>query len=289
MNTRKLGLLSCLLALTNLIMAQAPVEKSLGWKITGNGLNKPSYLYGTIHLIEKKDFFLSANTKKAFKETNMLALEIDLNMDKETKQQVATATLLPDNKSLKDFMSESDYQVVEKYLKETVKLGVLKMMVYQRIKPFFLSGLLLKEQLGKTQSYEETFQKMAKKKPQVGLEGITDQVNLIASVPVEKQVRTFVQGIRENKDAVKEFQKLIDVYKRQDLQEMNRLTVEESTDFENFQEEFINKRNRNWIPVIKNLIHKDQVFIAVGAAHLGGEEGVISLLRKEGYIIEPIY
>ena len=57
----------------------------------------------------------------------------------------------------------------------------------------------------------------------------------------------------------------------------------------NFEDVFLNNRNQSWIPVIEDLIKKQPTFIAVGAAHLGGNKGVISLLKSKGYIVEPVF
>jgi uncharacterized protein YbaP (TraB family) len=64
--------------------------------------------------------------------------------------------------------------------------------------------------------------------------------------------------------------------------------IKESNSFPNFVENFLNKRNRNWIPVIENQIDIENTFIAVGAGHLPGENGILALLRNKGYTLTPI-
>jgi uncharacterized protein YbaP (TraB family) len=67
------------------------------------------------------------------------------------------------------------------------------------------------------------------------------------------------------------------------------MTISEEGNFEQFEDVFLNHRNESWIPEIEKLVKLQPTFIAVGAAHLGGEKGVLNLLRQKGYSIEPIF
>jgi uncharacterized protein YbaP (TraB family) len=62
----------------------------------------------------------------------------------------------------------------------------------------------------------------------------------------------------------------------------------ESSQINNFNQDFLDVRNKNWIPVIESQIKVNSTFIAVGAAHLPGENGVINLLKMKGYTVEPV-
>ncbi len=273
--------------------AQGPSseEKSLCWEISGNGLSKPSYLFGTIHLIPKKDLIISENAKKAFESCNTLAMEVDLEMDKETKEKVAKSTLIEDNKTLEDILTKDQWEYLQKYLKDSADMSGIKVTLFKRIKPFYFSSLILKEMMHDEESYEETFAKMADKKKmqKVGLELITEQLAILDSVPMDQQVKALMDGISNGKSPKREFQRLIDIYKHQDLNGMSLMMKEEAPGIDQFEERFLNRRNRNWVPKIEQMAKENATFFAVGAAHLGGEQGVIALLRKKGYTLKPIY
>jgi uncharacterized protein YbaP (TraB family) len=273
------------------LFAQAPTESCLLWEVSGNGLTAPSYVFGTIHLIPKKDFVMDASVKKAFENCKTLALEADLNMDKETRDKLAVSTLLPDNKTMEAFMSVADFDFLTAYVKDTLQVSSIKWMLFKRVRPFFLSSLLMKEISGKTESYEERFMDMAKKRdmPLIGLESVLYQLSIIDSIPVERQVTMMLQGFRSGKDIRKEWQELVQIYKNKDLPGMQKLMIEEGNDIPDFEERFLNRRNRNWIPVMENLMQKNPTFVAVGAAHLMGPNGVISLLRQKGYTVSPVH
>jgi uncharacterized protein len=273
--------------------AQGPSseEKSLCWEISGNGLSKPSYLFGTIHLIPKKDLIISKNAKKAFESCNTLAMEVDLEMDKETKEKVAKSTFIEDNKSLEDILTKEQWEYLQKYLKDSADMSGIKVTLFKRIKPFYFSSLILKEMLHDEESYEETFAKMADKKKmkKVGLELVTEQLAILDSVPMDQQIKALMDGISNGKSPKREYQRLIEIYKNQDLNGMSLMMKEEAPSIDQFEERFLNRRNRNWVPKIEQLASENATFFAVGAAHLGGEQGVISLLRKKGYTVKPIY
>lgn len=290
-NLKKTVSLGFIITLYLNLSAQNNGNKSLCWKVSGNGLSQPSYVFGTIHLISKKDFFLSKSTEDAFKSCKTLALEVDLNMDKDTKREVGKSAILPAGKTINDYCTAEELKVINSFMSDTVKISGLKIKLYSRLKPIYLQSILLKEQLKADKSYEETFAKKAKKNKmnQVGLEAIDLQMKILDTIPVETQIKDMVTSIKEGKASIRNFNEMILVYKAQDIEKLYSLTIGEDSGIANFEDVFLNNRNESWIPVIENLIKKQATFIAVGAAHLGGEKGVLNLLRAQGYTIEPVF
>ena len=86
---------------------------------------------------------------------------------------------------------------------------------------------------------------------------------------------------------MQEFDEMIRLYKKQDITGLYDLVAKEEG-FPKFKSRFISGRNKTWVPRIKTIIHKKNSFIAVGAGHLWGEEGLINLLREEGYEVRPV-
>ena len=84
-----------------------------------------------------------------------------------------------------------------------------------------------------------------------------------------------------------EFDKLINVYLKGDLKGMSNQMADTSLP-KSFEEVFIHRRNVVMANGADKIIRKKSAFIAVGAAHLGGEKGVIELLRKKGYTVKPV-
>ena len=90
------------------------LDKSLLWKVTGNGI-KPSYLFGTIHMIAASDFFWDKNMAKAFKKSKKLVMEIDMSQTMAMAVQMMQLAPMQGDQSLVDLLSEEDYEMVKKY------------------------------------------------------------------------------------------------------------------------------------------------------------------------------
>jgi uncharacterized protein YbaP (TraB family) len=265
------------------------IEKALLWEISGNDLTQPSYVFGTIHMIGKKDYFFSPTAKEKFKSCTVLATEIDMNMSMQQKIDVAMKTLLPNNRTVNQYMDSTDFRRLEDYMLTEAGIKEKKIEKYLRLKPFFLSSIILSEELGDVKSYEEEFVKMAKKNQieSMGLESIEYQFGVLESISIPDQVTLLMEGIGDT-TGINQFDEMVALYKDQDLAGLYMYTVSESDDIPDFKAKFIDQRNANWIPVIEKAIHQKPTFIAVGAGHLPGEYGVLALLKKQGYTVTPV-
>jgi uncharacterized protein len=270
------------------------LEKSLLWKIYGNGVKDTSYLYGTIHMIEKKDFVVSKTLKNRFKKTEALVMEIQLDMDPAAKAFIKDNALYPNGKSIKEYLSESDYNYFQKYLKDSLKMGAIKVKICEMMRPFYAQSLIMADQMKKSESYEKTFHKMAKKKEKIGLETIQEQMTILASGEIQNQVNEFIKELKEGSlDAENEMAKLVKYYKNQDIQGLyNEMIVSMEKDGGKIdgvnKEDLLDNRNKRWIPKLADLMKNKTLFIAVGAGHLAGEQGVIQLLKNNGYNVVPV-
>jgi hypothetical protein len=268
---------------------QAQENKSILWEISGNGLSQPSYLFGTIHMIPKKDYFFTPEMKKAFKSCHRLVIEADMfSLSLSEQVNLAKQVVLPNGKTLKNYMDSAEYVQFKHFLHDS--LGIKESKIdnkYARIKPFFLTALLLKEYVGKTKTYEQELHKTAKKQKMelLGLETIEFQMSLAEQMSIEEQLDE-ITDLREFRD----YYRMVELYKQQDLNGLYKMSVESfNTEKEmQFMEILINQRNIDWIKKIEKLVAEKSCFIAVGAMHLPDEKGVIELLRKEGYTLQPV-
>ncbi len=269
-----------------------PLENALLWKVTGNGITKPSYVYGTIHIINKEDFFLPEGTLSAVESTDKMIFEINMNdMNDMSKQMgMLKEVFMNDNTTLKDLLTEEEYGVVETHFKG---MG-LPMMMFERMKPMFLTvfagdgmdigGL----QSGSMKSYEMEFFEMAQNTstPVGGLETIEYQLSMFDSIPYKDQAMMLVETIQTSDAGSDIFKEMIDMYKSQNITSMVQMMDAESMG--GHEDLLIFQRNRNWIPIMEDLMKEGPVFFAVGAGHLAGTEGVLKLLMKQGYKVVPI-
>lgn len=265
-------------------------EKSLLWKITGNGLEKPSYLFGTIHIICKNDFFWTDAMESALQQTEKVTFELDLD-DPALQMQMAMALIAKDGKSLKSYFTAEDYELFNAYAKENLKsvpFFAIEKMTPTGVMMLMSSSMFKCEE---TSSYEMSISEKATtaKKEILGLETLEEQLTALNSMPADSVI-DYINSIVKKEETGKvdnQFAEMIRVYKDQDLEGMIKLTEMEDGLTLNT-DAMLNNRNKNWIPVIEKMIHTQPTFIAVGAAHLGGKEGVIQLLKAKGYKLEAV-
>lgn len=270
------------------------LDKTLLWKITGKGI-KPSYLFGTIHMIGAEDFFWDAKMQKAFDKTDKLVMEIDMSQMLATSMQMLKLAPMDDNKELKDLMSEEDYTMVEKYFTEEAS-DQTKMTPFTMIKnwkPMLVQSMLYTEMIeGPVKMYEMELTTKAQEADMNfgGLETVADQMKVFDNISYEKQAEALVETVKNLKNGdngSNEFAKLVEKYKEQDVDGMVEMMAGDLEEMEG-QEALLDNRNKNWIPQILAMSKKEKTFYAVGAGHLGGENGVIRLLRKEGLKVTPV-
>ncbi|MBN1598662.1 MAG: TraB/GumN family protein [Bacteroidales bacterium] len=254
------------------------------WEISGNGLNESSYLFGTLHAVPGKQFEISDSVQKYLNISGTLILEIDPDIPIGEQVKLAQRMFLPKGVTIENYIDSVQYELFYNYLKDSIKIKEGKINRYFTLKPAFMQTMILTEFIDKPKAYDIELKKLAgKKKNFIPLETIDEQMNLLDSIPFEQQLAFNSCNYKLDK----EYFSLLNLYLKQDLQGINSLMFSDP-EFENIENDLLTERNINWIPKINESIANESSFIAVGCAHLIGDEGLISLLIKEGYILQPI-
>ena len=268
-------------------------DNALLYEVSGNGLKQPSYLYGTFHLVCPTDLTITDAIKKAMGQSQQVYLELDMD-DPALMMGMMKAIMLPDGKSIKDYLSADDYAVLETYFKEKLKMNLTPMA---RMKPIGLMSMMYSGLLNcQPASYDMTFAQMAgkDKKEVLGLESLDAQLAALDSTPLEEQLKGLVDMARKPDEASQEFDKLLAAYKAHDLAKLmqqmktSQFSGSDPAAFDKTMENLLNKRNANWIPVIEKAASQKPTFFAFGAGHLVTDKGVVSLLRKQGYKVKAV-
>ncbi|MFN3917279.1 MAG: TraB/GumN family protein [Flavobacteriales bacterium] len=267
--------------------------QSLLWKVSGNGLKKPSYLYGTMHVQDNRVFNFTLEFEKAFKSAKTLCLELDI--ENINQMEMMQQLIMPDGYAISTLISEEDYKLVEKYFKDSLGQSL---KLYDKMTPMFVASMISLKDMKKDQpeALDAHLAKRAKaeKKTVIGLETLTEQVSAFKAIPYKIQAENLVKAIKEigNTDEEDKTTKIMDFYVHGQLDSLyNMVTKNEDYDEETaalFHQVFLVNRNKKMAERSIPHMKKSSVFIAVGAAHLGGEDGVIAMLREQGYIVEPV-
>ena len=271
------------------------LPQALLWKIEHKDIPEPSYLFGTIHMIPQEDFFLPVGFEDAFAKTDDVVFEIDLDdmSDMGSLMGLLTNLMMKDGMTLNKLLTAGEYQEVSNYFDG---MG-MPMFLLNKVKPMFLS-MLAEVNMDPAEmesddiiSYEmEIYEKAnAVSKEVGGLETMAYQMSLFDSIPYKEQAKMLLDAVRGTNMESDMFEETVDLYKLQDIEAMVAMVGESAEgDSSNFENILLHNRNHNWIPIMSKKMMKGPVFFAVGAGHLGGEEGVIRLLKKAGYQLSPV-
>lgn len=269
------------------------LKPTLLWEITGKKLKKPSYLFGTIHLIPAEDFFMPDAVKVKMNECKKLTTEVDLSKQMEILVASMSHAPMKNGVKLADLLNEEHYSKVKSYFENEVKeIKMIGFGMFETWKPMLLTSLLYEKMInGPTKSYEMELLAIGQRQKMKfsGLETLEYQMSVFDAIPYKEQAESLYEMIIsiENGEEDNEFTKIVEAYKTQDVDKMYEFSVEEE-DMENFEDALLTTRNKNWIPIIIEQAQEEPTFFAVGAAHLGGPNGVIRLLKNQGLQLKPI-
>lgn len=258
---------------------------SLLWKISGNGLKKPSFLYGTMHVSNRVAYHLSEQFFDALKSADIVGLET--NPGEWLQNMEKTGELSQVNQFSNPYANQNFY-------KSAFNISFPDKRMLQGIlsyDPDIINGLLYRHSRSKENFEENTyidlfiFQSASKLNKQViSLEDfVQSEIKArLSSMPDEEQ-ESANYNFREMYGAS---QKIEDAYREGNLDMLDSLS--KLTSSKNMQRYLINDRNVFFVNTIDSVIRTKSLFSGVGAAHLPGEDGMIELLRKKGYTVEPV-
>ena len=273
--------------LTSLLGNSQELEKSLLWRISGNEIPESSYLFGTIHAT--CDAKLDKNTLNALEETKQLYLELDMD-DKSMQMQMFKFMKMNDGSKLSTLLTDEEFNIVDEFLKKNMNMSA---KMFDTFKPFMVSTMLLPKLLDcEFQSVESELINVTKKQEEeiFGLEKVEDQMKVFDAISYKIQAEELLKTAKGDLSKEKEeFKKMMVIYAEKDIEGMLKMMTDSDNKItsEN-QDVLLNNRNKNWIPIIINTIKETPTFFGVGAGHLAGKEGVINLLREQGYTVEAV-
>lgn len=270
------------------ISTRAQERHSLLWKISGKDMAQPSYVFGTIHLICPSDYLWTDKMEASFKSCRKACFEMDLD-DSAVMTAAAVGFIDPSGKKIKDYYTLADYVRLKKFMKDSIGMD---MFMLQSMKPVALQSIISMRAVKCTNavSYEETLMKKARTNDMevIGLEPVSEQLNALDEMPADTVARELLEAVDGFAESKREFADLITAYRSQDLQLLYaKITGSKSLD--GSINVLLNDRNKRWIARMTEKMRTGPVFFAVGAGHLPGTEGVLSLLRKAGYTVEPVF
>lgn len=280
--------------------ATSEKKPSLLWKISGNGLAEPSYLFGTHHLVPLSFLDSVRGVEKAFRSTAQTVGELDLSDMSGMQTRIMGEAMMPDGTTYARIIPEEDAVLLDSMLRSMTGVGLEQL---GRLKPAMLANLIsvsLYKKYYPSVTSEENLDNYFQKEAQslsrqvVGLETAEDQINLLLNAqPLERQADMLVCLIKHPDLLKKQMDELQQAYHSQDIDALQALYEKEDAEdpcpSTREEERALNgDRNQRWLEKLPALMKEKPSFIAVGCLHLPGSDGLIEGLRKMGYRVEPV-
>lgn len=289
------------------VMASVTANAQLLYKISGNGLNTPSYIVGTYHLAPASYVDSIPGARVALETAEQVCGELSMAemSSLEGTQKVMAAMMLPDGQSLKDVLSEEEFAKLDAFMADVMGVGLsnpmvgaqlgkmtpmaiatqLQLLQYMKMTPGFNPNALI----------DSYFQTEASKngKPVIGFETMDFQISVLyKGRSIERQKVQLMCMIDNREYELMMMKTLTEAYFAQDIAKLLEVTEEklgnkcDSTPEED--EALIYGRNADWAEKMPAIMGDKSTLFVVGAAHLPGERGVLELLKKKGYAVEAV-
>ncbi|WP_029278357.1 TraB/GumN family protein [Pedobacter borealis] len=268
-----------------------PDANAMLWKISGNGLTKPSYIFGTIHIICKEEAskVLTPSLKQAMQSCTEVLFEI--NKANVAEQIVASQmySKMRHDTTLSQLVTKRQLKTIKRYFVE--KKVRIPWEEAQTLKPVILQSEIGTDFLNCTErtSIENELTEMAKiSKIKIGgISSAKEQLSFNDSIPYKDQAKSVLNAIADTEHPDKNrFYKIMDLYLSQQMVALDSIFKPDVPSRSNYI--FLVLRNNLWTTRLIEKMKTDQVFLAVGCAHLFGKEGLVPLLRRRGYTVEGV-
>lgn len=263
-------------------------DHGLLWKIEAPGA-KPSYLFGTIHVDDPRVTALPAPVGSALDGADRFVMEALLDGDSLT--QMAKAMYFDDGRTLEQVIGRDLYAATLKALKAR---GIPDANV-EKQKPWAVMMALSMPAPETGEFLDLVLETRAAKqgKPVAGLETMAEQIAVFNDLPMPDQVALLKETVRTQPELEKDYGELIRAYLARDLRRLSEISdkhdPEEDRLYRTVTDRLLTRRNARMQQRMAPFLKQGNAFIAVGAAHLGGDTGLLNLLEQAGYRVIPIY
>lgn len=281
-----------MILLSVLALTAMPLSAQLLYKISGKGLSHPSYLFGTHHLIPVSSVLDVDNVFRCYNDCEAVVGELVID-EEAMAERISRAAMMDEN--INKYLTRYDSLLLDSALFEVTNLH-LKELAYMR--PSMIENIyslsLYERCIPKDDKFatmDSYFQYLAVdlNKKIYGLETIDKQIEILFhSTSIKNQVKSLLETVRKSDDFCSELERFNALYLSEDLDAIYKKSLEIEGYSKSEKYLLLDARNEDWIDKIVTYIEQCPCFIAVGALHLPGKEGLIEMLKEKGYKVQPV-
>lgn len=270
------------------------LNAQLLYKVEGNGLSFPSYIFGTHHAAPLSILDSIKGYNEAFENSSVIVGEIDLSeLDNYTTESIKYV-MAGDGEELSNLLSAEDYALADSTF---TSLTGLNLRLFNNVKPMVLSTIITKavmsrefEGMNIDSALDLYFQTEGKKegKKILGLETAEDQMEILFNgMTIKEQLDQLMDGLKNPEEIIASIQELNKAYLNQNLDELVEIYSRAEMSPE-YKAKLVDNRNEAWVSILPEILQENSCFVAVGALHLPGENGILKKLEEKGFSISPI-
>lgn len=295
-----------LITITSLLMLMSCTTQtindnnSLLWKISGNGLDEPSFLFGTHHLVPVSFLDSISGLEEAFENTKQTVGELDMANMNEMQMKIMSEAVMPQGVTYESLISAEDVVLLDSALTNLLGIGLNQ---FGALKPAMLSNLISLTlyqkhypSIANETNIDQYFQMEAlnRNRNVVGLETTEDQIEVLLNTrSLERQAELLMCMVRNQEMVMEQMDEFQDAYYTQNINLLYDLSIKETPDdpcptTDEEMNELNKDRNEKWLEKLPSIMEDKPSFIAVGCLHLPGDVGLIEGLRVQGYTVEPV-
>ena len=288
------------LILTLCIVALAS-QAQLLWKVSGNGLARPSYILGTHHMAPASMIDEIPGINIALEGCDIVVGEIEKDslMSQDAQMRMAQSMIAPPDSTLDKLFTPAEYAIVEQVFNKYFGSMGVKLNQMKTLKPNAISTPLQAMQairyfpnFDANNLIDVAVQVRANEmgRPSAGLETLQEQIDLLFNTPLTEQAKGLLEACKQDEEFLEKSVALSEAYASQDLERVFTIMSEsvEGEDNEEAMDALLYDRNRAWVPKLIEMMPERACLVCVGAGHLPGPQGVLQLLRDRGYTVEPM-
>ena len=255
------------------------------WKFYKNDPEVCHYLFGTMHLATSEAYTHVDLASKYILQCATYAAEMDL--EEGHSEILIRYLMLPEGENFSQYFRPKQYNRYRKIVKKAFGLDILE---YEKYTPFFINNLISEKCFpqSKSQALDHFLWSFAIEngKEMTGVESLEDQLKILQQIPKDFQVKAFRSSLKNVSAYKKKLQKLNLYYAKGRHKELYQVSKKSMGKIRKL---MIYDRNFYMLDRILDIVKTKPSFIAVGAAHLFGQKGLIHLLDKEGYTVIQVH
>jgi len=270
-------------------LAVAKTNHSLLWQINKTGVGRPSYLFGTMHLMCAQDAVLSRGVLAVLKKVKEVYVEVAMDEHGSLSPE-ALPLFMKDDKTLADLIEPEAYNMVRAFFSEGRSPFLFEIM--ERQFPMLLTSSLYElfltcdQKNGMDIRLVEEAHRLRKKVN--GLETLDFQLAIFSMIPYTEQAADLVRTIEHIDQFRQSINEMTSVYREQNIQKLEVLTRQEESGMSSHLNILLHDRNLTWVETIEQVAKGQSTLFAFGAGHLGGPKGVLALLQQKGFRVTPL-